>query len=91
MPILRAKEIRNMSHEDRMKRLDEFRTELQRLRTMIGAGGTIENPARIKQLRKTSARILTIDSEPMPEPKKETKKTKTKAKAKAKTAREKKK
>jgi large subunit ribosomal protein L29 len=46
-----------------MKRLGELRTELLRLKTMIEAGGTVENPARIKELRKTIARILTIEKE----------------------------
>jgi large subunit ribosomal protein L29 len=63
MPIMRVKEIRDMPSEERMKRLNEFRTELLRLKTMIKAGGTIENPARIKELRKTVARILTIEHE----------------------------
>ncbi len=63
MPILRVKEIRDMSSEERTKRLNEFKTELLRLKTMIKAGGTVENPARIKQLRKTIARILTIENE----------------------------
>lgn len=63
MPILRVKEIRGMSSEERMKKLGEFRTELLRLKTMVRAGGTVENPARIKQLRKTIARMLTIENE----------------------------
>lgn len=63
MPILRIKEIRNLSHEDRTKRLEDMRTELMRLRTMIRAGGTVENPARVRQLRKTIAKILTIEHE----------------------------
>jgi large subunit ribosomal protein L29 len=63
MPILRVKEIRNMSSEDSKKRLGELRTELVRLETMIRAGGTVENPARLKQLRRTIARILTIGRE----------------------------
>lgn len=63
MPILRVKEIRDMPSEERMKKLGEFRTELLRLKTMIAAGGTVENPARIKELRKTIARILTIEKE----------------------------
>lgn len=63
MPILRVKEIRGMSSEERMKKLSEFRTELLRLKTMVRAGGTVENPARIKQLRKTIARMLTIENE----------------------------
>jgi large subunit ribosomal protein L29 len=63
MPILRLKDIRAMSSEDRRKRLTELRTELMRLKTMIKAGGAVENPARIRELRKTIARILTIENE----------------------------
>ncbi len=63
MPILRTKDIRAMSSEDRRKKLMELRTELQRLRTMVQAGGAIENPARVRELRKTIARVLTIENE----------------------------
>ena len=63
MPIMRLKEIRDMSSEDRTRKLGELRTELQRLRTMIKAGGTVENPARVKALRKTIAKILTVETE----------------------------
>jgi large subunit ribosomal protein L29 len=63
MPILRLKDARSMSSEDRRKRLDELRTELSRLRTMIKAGGAVENPARIRELRKAIARLLTVESE----------------------------
>lgn len=63
MPIVRIKEIRDMSPDERSKRHRELQTELIRLRTMIRAGGTIENPARIKELRKAVAKILTIDQE----------------------------
>jgi large subunit ribosomal protein L29 len=63
MPILRVKEIRDMSSEERVKRLDEMQTDILRLKTMIKAGGTIENPARIREIRKTIARILTIEHE----------------------------
>lgn len=63
MPILRVKEIRDMSSEERMKRLNELKTELLRSKTMIKAGGTVENPARIRELRKTIARIMTIEHE----------------------------
>lgn len=63
MPIMRIKEIRDMPSEERAKKLGELRTEHLRLKTMIRAGGTIENPARVKELRKTIARILTIEHE----------------------------
>lgn len=63
MPILRLKEIVDMSSEERAKKLSELRAELSRLRTMVRAGGAVENPARINELRKTIAQILTIESE----------------------------
>jgi large subunit ribosomal protein L29 len=63
MPLLRVKEIRDMPSEERTKRLGELRTELLRLKTMVRAGGTVENPARIRELRRTIARVLTIEHE----------------------------
>ena len=63
MPFLRMKEIEEMSREDRSKKIGELRTELVRLKTMIRAGGTIENPARVSELRKAIARILTVQNE----------------------------
>lgn len=63
MPILRVKEIRDLSIEERKERLNELKTELRRSKTMIKAGGTIEDPARIREIRKTIARILTVERE----------------------------
>src|SRR4030042_4398247 len=63
MPILRIKEIGDMSSEERAKKLFELRAELSRLRTMVRAGGAVENPARIRELRKTIAKVLTVESE----------------------------
>lgn len=63
MPILRKKDIRDMSSDDRRKKVVELRTELVRLKTMVKAGGAIDNPSRIRELRKTIARILTVDNE----------------------------
>ena len=80
MPILRVKEVRGMSHDDRLKRLGELRTELVRLKTMVKAGGSLDNPARVHELHKTIARILTIDNEPAPVKKKEEEKPKEKPK-----------
>jgi large subunit ribosomal protein L29 len=63
MPIIRMKDIRAMSPEDRKKRLTELRTELMRLRTMVKAGGAPENPSQIQEIRRTIARILTVENE----------------------------
>ena len=61
MPILRKRELKQMLPDERNKRLTELRTELVRLRTMVASGGTVENPGRIKELRRTIAKLLTIE------------------------------
>jgi len=63
MPRLRFKEIVEMSSEDRASKLVELRAELARMRTMIKAGGAVENPTRIRELRRTIAQILTVENE----------------------------
>ena len=63
MPILRLKDIKSMSTEERAKKLSDLRAEMARLKTMVRAGGAVENPARIRELRKMIAQILTIEHE----------------------------
>ena len=60
---MRLKEIRAMSSAERKTKLSELRLELAKLKTMIKAGGAVENPARIRELRKAIAQILTIENE----------------------------
>jgi large subunit ribosomal protein L29 len=52
-----------MSSEDREKKVMKLRTELLRLKTMVKAGGAVDNPARVRELRKAIARILTVENE----------------------------
>ena len=59
---MRKSEIKQLLPEERAERLSELRTELVRLRTMAVSGGTVEDPNRIKEIRKTIARILTIEN-----------------------------
>jgi|SRR5665648_353512 len=63
MPIMRMKEIAEMTPTVREQRLIDLRVELARIRTMVKAGGAVENPTRIRQLRKTIAQILTVQNE----------------------------
>lgn len=63
MPVVRLKELRDMSSEERRRKATELQTELVRLRTMTRAGGSIENTARVRELRKAIARILTVERE----------------------------
>jgi large subunit ribosomal protein L29 len=63
MAIMRIKEIVAMSSEDRAAKLVNLRAELARIKTMINAGGAVENPTRVRELRKTIAQILTVENE----------------------------
>jgi len=63
LPILRKRELKQMLPEEREKKLTELRTELTHLRTMVASGGTVENPGRIKEIRRTIARLLTIEAQ----------------------------
>jgi large subunit ribosomal protein L29 len=60
---MRVKEINALSVEDRASKLADLRIELARIRTMVNAGGAVENPTRIRNLRRTIAQILTIQNE----------------------------
>lgn len=63
MPILRKREMKQMLPDERSKKLKELAAELTRLRTTVASGGTVENPSRIREIKKTIARILTMDNE----------------------------
>ena len=71
MPILRKREISQLLPEERKKKLTELRTELAKVRTTVESGGRMENPARIRQLRKTIARLLTVEAKATKSPVKE--------------------
>ncbi len=78
---MRVKEINALSTEDRDNKLLDLRIELARIRTMINAGGAVENPTRVRELRRSIAQILTIENEKklgirQPKEEKETKATK---------------
>ena len=66
MPILRKREIKQLLPEERDKKLTELRTELTKLRTSVKAGGNVENVGRIRELRRTIARLLTSMHENVP-------------------------
>lgn len=63
MPFLKINDIREMTKDERYEKLIELNADLLRLITMVKAGGSIENPADIKNTKKSIARILTIENE----------------------------
>ncbi|MCZ7397858.1 MAG: 50S ribosomal protein L29 [Candidatus Methanoperedens sp.] len=67
MAILRVDEIRTMNNIEKQEELDKLKLELIRERAISSAGGAPDNPGRIKEIRKTIARIQTIQKEPKKE------------------------
>ena len=59
---MNVKEIRDMSNEELVKQVSSLSEELYNLRFQQ-ATGSLENPARIKDIRKTIARIKTVQTE----------------------------
>ena len=64
MAILRKRELKQMLPEERKKKISELRAELTTIRTSVKSGGTVENPSRVKELRRTVARLLTAENNP---------------------------
>ncbi len=65
MVILRSKEIRKMTDEEVEGKLNELRLELAKKKAQVIVGGAPENAGKIREIKKTIARILTIKKERM--------------------------
>ncbi len=63
MAIFKIEELRNMSPEEITTQLHNLESELIRERGLVSAGGAPEKPGRIKEIRKTIARIKTVQRE----------------------------
>ncbi len=63
MAILRGEEIRKMNTTEQSEELDKLKMELIRERAIASAGGAPESPGRIREIRRTIARIKTIQKE----------------------------
>jgi large subunit ribosomal protein L29 len=62
LAILRKREIGQMLPDERKKKISELRAELTTIRTQVKSGGTVDNPARVRELRRTVARLLTVQN-----------------------------
>ncbi len=63
MAIIRKKEMREMDDVTLEKKLGDLKSELYSELGFIAAGGKASNPGRIREIRKTIARILTLRRE----------------------------
>ncbi len=76
MAIIKKNELKQMGNENLKSRLSELKKELIKMNAQISTGTPPENPGRVKEIKKTIARILTILNQPKKETKKITKKLK---------------
>ena len=67
MAILRSDEIRKMNNDERQEELDKILMELLRERAIASAGGAPESPGKMKEIKRTIARIKTIQTEKIKE------------------------
>ncbi len=63
MAIFKIEELRNMSSDEIAEELKKLQSEIIRERGLVSAGGAPEKPGRIKDIRRTIARIKTVQRE----------------------------
>jgi large subunit ribosomal protein L29 len=60
---MKIKDIRRLNTKQREARLVQTRKDLMDTKSMLSAGGSIDNPGKIKYLRRAIARLLTVKKE----------------------------
>ncbi len=60
MAIMKKSKIREMADAELQARLFEFQKELNSERGLLASGGRTSNPGKIRELRRSVARVLTI-------------------------------
>jgi large subunit ribosomal protein L29 len=63
MAILHVEEIRDMTPAEREAELEDLETELLNAKAVQAAGGMPDDPSRLGELKRTVARIKTIQRE----------------------------
>ncbi|MHA1303325.1 MAG: 50S ribosomal protein L29 [Candidatus Heimdallarchaeaceae archaeon] len=63
MAKLKTEEIKNWSREQKLKKLEEYKQKLFKVKSELASGGSIENPGQIKAYKKAISRILTVMTE----------------------------
>jgi len=59
MAIIRKKELKQMNKNQLDQRFNDLKKELMKINTQKSTGTNIENPGRVKEIKRTMARILT--------------------------------
>jgi large subunit ribosomal protein L29 len=89
--MVKKKDLRNMGNAELKTQLKELEMELMKSNSQVASGSAPKNPGKIRQTKKTIARILTILKEKGTNEKAEEKKPEPEKAAKAEKKEEKKK
>ena len=63
MAVLRKNEIKEMPEAELRSKMNELKQELMTERAKISSGGLPDNPGKIREIKKSVARIYTIAGE----------------------------
>lgn len=63
MAIIRKKELRKLTGEELEKRLSELQASLAKERASVAIGAPVSSPGKLREMRKTIARIKTVQAE----------------------------
>ncbi len=60
---MKSKEIRNMDKNTLNEKILELKKELVKINAQVAIGTALKNPGQVRKIRKTVARILTINNQ----------------------------
>ena len=60
---MKAKEIRSSDKNTLNEKILELKKELVKLNAQVAIGASLKNPGQVKKIKKTVARILTVEQE----------------------------
>lgn len=63
MAILRSKDILKLTPKEREEKIKELKKELMKLKSQIAMGSLPESPGKVRAIKRTLARILTLSKE----------------------------
>tara|TARA_Y100000310_G_scaffold342247_1_gene444613 strand:- start:24271 stop:24504 length:234 start_codon:yes stop_codon:yes gene_type:complete len=62
---MKAKEIRSLDKSTTNEKILELKKELVKMNAQVAIGTALKNPGQVKEVKKTIARMLTIENEKM--------------------------
>lgn len=63
MAIIKPKDVRKLDDKEKQKRINELKLELAKEKANIAIGANVTSPGRLNEIKKTIARIITIQNE----------------------------